>query len=179
MSSPKAPRATKAGHQHLHAVAVILILGASVSSFFLPKDDWQLTKEKLAANPNDFRQHLQLGQKLLANQQFDEAEKELLLAERINQVSPVPSSDQKVLGAQKETQLEELWQEKHTHDPRDIQQLIVAWEKIIQEKPNYPDAYLQLAVLYLNSGNSQKASESIQKALELDPNNQEAQQLMK
>lgn len=177
MYAPKAPRANRPGHKHINLAAVILITGAALGSFFLPKDDWQLIKEKLIANPDDFQLHVQLAEKLLADRRFDEAEKELLLAQEIGQTDRSSSPNQKVLGLQSQSRLEELWQEKHYNDPKDVQQLIVSWEKIVEEKPNYPDAYLQLTLLYLKSDNSQKASENLKKALDLDPGNQEAKQL--
>ncbi len=168
MYAPKAPRANRPGHKHINLVAVILITGATLGSFFLPKDDWQLIKERLIANPNDFQLHLQLAEKLLADRRFNEAEEELLY---------VSSPNQKVLGLQSQSKLEELWQEKHYNDPKDIRRLIAAWEKIVEKEPNYPDAYLQLTLLYLKSGNSQKTSENLKKVLDLDPSSQEAKQL--
>lgn len=46
---------------------------------------------------------------------------------------------------------------------------IVYWEKIIQTKPNYRDGYIQLAALYLQEGNLEKAKAMVVKAKNIDP----------
>ena len=108
-----------------------------------------------------------MAETLLANNQFEEAEKVLLLAE-----SQVKQTNGQILGKQTNLKLEELWQKKFYSDPNDIEKLIMAWEKIIEEKPGYRDGYLQLAYLYYQLYENEKT-----KAIELDPNYQPARAL--
>ncbi len=44
------------------------------------------------------------------------------------------------------------------------------WEKLIAFSPTYRDGYLQLAVIYYQLGDADKAHEYISKVYELDPN---------
>jgi tetratricopeptide (TPR) repeat protein len=50
-------------------------------------------------------------------------------------------------------------------------QEIVNWEKIIAEKPDFRDGWLQLAAAYAEAGNKEKAQEALNQAKNLDPNN--------
>ena len=179
MSAPKAPRANKLGHKHINLVVVILIAGATLVSFFLPKDDWQLLKAQLITHPADFESHILLAEKLLDDRRFEEAEKELLLASKIERRQQKFYSNQKVLGEQAQGKFEKLWQKKHYNDPDDIQKLIVGWEKILSEKPDYSDGWVELAYLNYKIYQSDKAKECLQKALELDPNYEPARELKK
>ncbi len=52
----------------------------------------------------------------------------------------------------------------------DINEEIKYWEKIIEESPTYRDAYVQLAIGYMQLGIKPKAQEFLQRALEVDPN---------
>lgn len=177
MYAPKAPRASRPGHKHTNLAAVILITGVTLVSFFLPKDEWQLLKDKLIAQPNDFQSHILLAEKLLDDRRFEEAEKELLLASKIKQSQQTSSSNQKVLGEQTQSKLEKLWQKKHYNDPVDIQKLIAAWEKIVAEKPNYADGWFELAYLNYKIYQNDKAKKYLQKALVLNPNHEPARKL--
>jgi len=110
--------------------------------------------------------------KLLTNNQFKEAERALLLAQqrgstgqRVNELQ-----SNTIFGKEVNSKLEELWQKKLYSDPENIKKLIIAWEKIIDEKPNYRDGYLQLAYLYYKLYKNEKAKEYLQKAIKLDPN---------
>lgn len=147
--------------------AVVLILIITLASFFLPKDEFQLIKEKLVKNPNDFSAHLELAEKFLENNQILEAENELKLADQIQ------NTQYSILNTK------ELWQKKHYSDPNDIKKLIPAWEKIITEKPDFRDGWLQLAYLYYKIFENAKAKDYLQKALALDPNFEPARELEK
>lgn len=59
------------------------------------------------------------------------------------------------------------------------QQLITDWEKIVKLYPNYRDGWLQLAVRYNQVGDKEKALNALEKAREIDPNNETVKSLEK
>lgn len=65
----------------------------------------------------------------------------------------------KVLGLQIERKKEE--------------EVILKWEQLLAERPQYRDGWIQLGNLYYKIGDLQKAKETIQKVKQLDPNNEE------
>jgi len=65
---------------------------------------------------------------------------------------------QKVLGLQTQIKAE--------------QQTLMAWEQILQERPDYRDGWLQLSALYLKMGDKIKAKEALLRAKAIDPNNE-------
>lgn len=167
-------------------VALIIVL--SLISLISPKNNFQRIKEELIKNPNDFEAHLQLAEKFLGNNQFEEAEKALLLAQKIQQTTnpglaeaePRAGNKQQsgnILGEKSNVKLEELWEGKHYSDPEDIRQLIAAWERILEEKPDYRDGWLQLTILHYKLYEDEKARECLAKALDLDPNFEVAREL--
>ncbi len=143
------------------ALVVFLLLG----SFFLPQDSFQKAKSQLLRNPTDFQAQIALAEGLLANNQIEEAEKVLLLAQ-----SQISQNSEQVLGKQTNPGLEELWLRKIYADPGEIRKLISAWEKVAEEKPSYRDVYLQLAYFYYLLYENGKAQDCLEKAVELDPN---------
>jgi len=147
---------------------VILVGGVVLGSFFLPKDNFQILKEKLAKEPDSIESHLQLAELFLEANQFEKAEKELLTIQMLQQLNSQKIEQSKVLGINSAT--EKLWQKKHYSTPGDIQKLINYWEEILKKYPNYRDGYLQLAYLYYKVYKDNKAKENLAKALELDPN---------
>jgi tetratricopeptide (TPR) repeat protein len=173
---PVAARASKWGAPS--GVALVILI--TLTSLFLSKNEFQLIKEKLAKFPNDFEAHLVLAEKFLENNQLEEAERSLLLAQKLQfPISNFQFPNNSVLGEKSDTKLNELWQQKHYSDPKDIRRLISGWEKIVEEKPNYRDGYLQLAILHYKLYENEKAKEYLDKALEIDPNYQPAQELEK
>ena len=171
-SKPLAARANRWGGPTGIALFIFLLIG----SFLYPQNEIQILKIRLLRNNNDLKTHLALAEQLLANNQFEEAEEALQLAQNL-QVKNSPNS--KVLGETTNSQIQALWQEKHYADPQDIKKLITLWEKIVAEKSNYRDGYLQLALLNYKIYENQKALESLKKALEIDPNFAEARKLEK
>ncbi|KPJ71036.1 hypothetical protein AMJ51_00295 [Microgenomates bacterium DG_75] len=167
-------RAARAARRWGAPAGVVLVIFLLIGSFLIPKNPFQQAKENLLSNPNDFQAQIILAEAFLANNQFEEAEKALLLAE-----SQIYQSTSQVLGEQTNPQLDELWQKKHYSDPNDIKRLIVAWGKLIEEKPDYRDAYLQLAYLHYKLYENEEAKEYLEKALELDPNFKPAKELEK
>lgn len=178
LSEHRAARATRRWGAPAGVALVVLLL---IGSFFIPKNRFQQAKQNLLKNPNDFQAQITLAEELLVNNQFKEAERALLLAEQISQSTNqlINQSTNSVLGEQADTKLEELWQRKYYSNPEDIKRLITAWEKIIEEKPNYRDGYLQLAYLHYKVYENKKAKEYLEKAIELDPNYEPTRELEK
>jgi len=46
------------------------------------------------------------------------------------------------------------------------------WEQILIERPDYRDGWIQLAAIYNQLGNKDKAKEALKNAKNIDPNNQ-------
>jgi tetratricopeptide (TPR) repeat protein len=151
-----------------------------ISFFFLPKDKFQLAKERLIKNPNDFEAHLILAEEYLENNQIEEAEKELLLAQE-NYKSQTITDElaSQVLGDESGLKWKALWQKKQTVKPEDLRELIKRWEEIVAEKPDYRDGYLQLAFLHYKLFENEKVKEYLEKALAIDPNFEVTRELEK
>lgn len=173
------PRSARASRYGAPAGVALIILLISLS-LFLPKDQLQQAKERLARNSDDFEAHLILAEAYLKDNQLEAAERELLIAQQIQQsgyqTTPQPKTG--ILGITTST-FSQLWQRKMASNPEDIRRLIEYWEKIVAEKPDYRDGYLQLAILHYKLYENEKAKEYLQKALELDPNFQPARELEK
>lgn len=155
---------TKKVKQWQYPIGAGFVFLIAVSFFIYPKSQLQITKEKLAKNQNDYHAHLELAEKLLENSQFEKAEEELAWLK-----SP-PKRGGQVLGEKTDFNIENLWQKKYFSNLSDIQRLAGVFEKIIAEKPQYRDGYLQLAFLYYQLYQKDLAEEYLQKALEIDPN---------
>jgi radical SAM superfamily enzyme with C-terminal helix-hairpin-helix motif len=56
---------------------------------------------------------------------------------------------------------------------------VASWQKIVEEKPEYPDAYLMIAILAYNDHNCQLAQSYISNASRLDPISQKIQEAKK
>jgi len=52
------------------------------------------------------------------------------------------------------------------------QKMAFDWEQILAERPDYRDGWIQLAAVYYQLGDRQKAKEALKKAKSLDPNNE-------
>ncbi|MFZ5365802.1 MAG: tetratricopeptide repeat protein [Patescibacteria group bacterium] len=154
---------------------VALILFLILYSFFLPKDKFQLARERVLKNPNDLEAHLILAEEFLKNNELDKAEKELLAAQQIQQSSNLTIEQSRVLGLS--SRLEELYLKYQEENPQELKKLIEKWEKIVSETPSFRDGYLKLSLYYFKLGQTEKAQENLQKALELDPNYEETRKL--
>lgn len=51
------------------------------------------------------------------------------------------------------------------------QEEISQWEQIVSEKPDYRDGWLQVANLYYQNNEKQKAKDALQMVKQIDPNN--------
>ncbi len=153
------------------SIGVILFLLIIICSFFYPQSEIQRIKLQLLINPFNFDNHLILAKKFIDNHQFIEAERTLLLAEKIANSRLLKDNLKKEnIKEEKLISLQELWQEKNMADPQDIKKLITSWEKIIAVKPDYRDGYLQLAFLNYKIYQTEKALFYLNKALEIDSN---------
>ena len=152
-------------------IGILLFLFIIFVSLFYPQSEIQRIKSQLIRNPFNFDNHLTLAKKFIENHQFAEAERTLLLAEKIaNSRFLKDNLKKETIQEEKLIKLEGLWQEKNMADPKDIQRLIASWEKIIAVKPDYRDGYLQLAFLNYKINQTEKALLNLNKALELDSN---------
>lgn len=168
VSKPMAARI----RQNIHLISVSLFLLLLIISFLYPFSPSQKIKQQLLANPDDFENHLQLAEIFLQNHQFKQAGKTLLLAQEIKKQRPD-------LVKQTDLSLEKLWQEKQENDPQDIKKLIILWEEIVTQKPDYRDGFLQLAILNYKIFENEKAGKFLKKALIVDPNFPPAEELKK
>ncbi|HUS52312.1 MAG TPA: hypothetical protein VMX77_02495 [Candidatus Bathyarchaeia archaeon] len=171
-------RAARAVGRFGAPAGVALIAFLIFYSLFLPKSRFQLAKERLVKNPQDFEAHLVLAEEYLGNNQVEQAEKELLLAQRTSQTKATLNQENSlVLGEESNLKWEALWQRKVQANPEDIKKLIIYWERITAEKENYRDAYLQLALLHYQLFENKKAQEYLDQVLELDPNFEPARKI--
>jgi tetratricopeptide (TPR) repeat protein len=161
-------------------LGTLLFLLIIITSFLFPQNEAQNIKLQLLINPFNFNNHLALAEKFLENHQFIEAEKSLLLAEQIVSLRFLSNNLGKgTIKEEKLASLKKIWQIKNLTDPKDIQKLIVSWEKIIIAKPNYRDGYLQLAFLNYKIYQTEKALFYLDKALIIDPNFEVSRRLKK
>jgi len=161
-------------------LGTLLFLLIIITSFLFPQNEAQNIKLQLLINPFNFNNHLALAEKFLENHQFIEAEKSLLLAEQIVSLRFLSNNLGKgTIKEEKLASLKKIWQIKNLTDPKDIQKLIVSWEKIIIAKPNYRDGYLQLAFLNYKIYQTEKALFYLDKTLIIDPNFEVSRRLKK
>lgn len=143
------------------AAGCLLISILITNFFFRPKRPLQIA---LSQNSRDLETNLKMADFLLSQNKFLEAEKALKISQQLE-------VEGKFLGKNEiNEQLTTLWQKKHLTDPKDISLMIGQWEKIVKQKPNYRDGYVQLSLLYLSLRQKSEALENIQKAYLLDPN---------
>lgn len=152
------------------SVKILTLISVSLGVFFLvlavrflpeiPTSNPSLfdqQKKEVLKNPFRPEPHFQLAQLYLENNNLESAKKELLLALNLD------PDYQKAKDLEKEIENQEK-------GPQRIKAEIQEWEKVLEEKPDYRDAYLQIAVLNWQIYKETEAREAVNKALELDPN---------
>lgn len=172
------PLAARAIGRYGAPAGVALFLLITIYSFFLPKDQFQLAKERILKNPNDLEAHLILAEEFLKNNQLEETERELVIAQKLqsnNQQYGNIANETRVLGFS--SRVDELWLKWREENPQEIRKMIADWEKFVSENPTYRDGYLRLALYYSKLGQTEKARENLNHALELDPNYEPAKEL--
>lgn len=162
------PLAARAIGRYGAPAGVTLFLLITIYSFFLPKDQFQLAKERILKNPNDLEAHLVLAEEFLKNNQLNETERELLTAQKLQKSNNVAMQQSKVLGFS--SKLETLWSRWQEENPQELKKLIAKWEKFVEENPTYRDGYLRLALYYFKLGENDKVEANLNQALKLDPN---------
>jgi len=137
------------------------------SSLFPENERLSQAKKEVLNSPLDAKTHLGLARVYLDMRSLEAAEKELSLAKGLTSIE---SSD---LKSAKEAL------EKAKEKPEKIRQEISFWEKVVKEKPDYRDAYFQLAVLNYQLSQKGATVKYLRKTLELDPNFEPAKKLEK
>lgn len=135
----------------------------------LPADFLTFERAKLAVmlSPKDLGSRLLLVQEYLKRGDMEAVERELLLAQDLVEKNPHSPGSSSVLG----TSLSPLKiLEKIRNEPLKIRNEISFWEKVVVDKPDYRDAYLQLAILNYQIYEKEKAIGYLKKAQEIDPN---------
>jgi len=122
--------------------------------------------------PKDISIHLILAQEYLKRGDVEALERELLLSQEL--VEKNPPSTPSVLG-EALSPIKIL--EKIKNEPQRIGQEISYWENVVSQKPDYRDAYLQLAILNYRIYKNEKAKEYLKRAREIDPNYEPARGL--
>lgn len=120
-------------------------------SLFPEQETLTLLTRAILIQPFNPEPHRKLGEFLLRQGAIAQAQQELTLA--------------KDLGDSQAQQAYELQQ----RSLKQLQQQVEVWEKQVQTRPDYRDAYLQLALLYYQLGERAQARENIAKARQLDP----------
>lgn len=154
----------------------ILIAFLAINLFYrLPTDflNLQAAKTSVMLFPKDVSFHLLLVQEYLKRGNMSAVERELNIAQTLSTYYPLPTTNS-VLGLTLSPA--KIWT-KIKNEPQRIKSEIIFWEKIIADKPEYRDAYLQLALLHYQIYETNKAKEYLQKAKELDPNFEVIKQL--
>ncbi len=143
-----------------------------VSPGFLALEQAKLT---VMLSPQSLSPHLLLAQEYLKRGDLEGTERELLLAQTLATANRLGSNNS-VLAASL-SPLKVL--ERIKNEPQRVRGEIAFWEKVILDKPDYRDAYLQLALLNYQSYEKDKAKFYLGKAIELDPNFEPTKELQK
>ncbi len=125
----------------------------------------------LLSSPFSSASHMQFGQQLYALGSIPEATRELQLAGQIA-IFPRPFSllAPSVLGAQSAPKdILSLWE----HDQTSTLRSYAFWKTVIEQHPDYRDAYMTLAGICLRLDKPDEAIMYVQTAHNLDPNNEE------
>lgn len=120
--------------------------------------------------PNAIASHLDLAQLYWRIGLPARARQELILTQEI----PSESSQKAVLGASTQPlELLRAWEA----EPVQVATSYILWQHVAQEKPDYRDAYLVLSTLAYRLGRLSEAKMNLDRALLLDPNSTQGQQL--
>lgn len=135
----------------------LLIFSTLLLNLATGKDNFEKAKTNILDNPQSKKAHQSLGEILLKQNQLSQASIEFQLADNTLELKT----------------LEDIISE-----PQKILSQISHWEKIIAKFPNYRDAHIKLAILNLKIGRNSEAKSNIEKALEIDSNNEVARKLL-
>lgn len=157
---------------HLPLFILWLVCLIILLNYLWPKNKLEQTKIALAHWPLSAEQHLKMSQVFFETGDLDKTKTELNQAKYLYQLTQWLD-----WGGKLKIRLDK--QEKFINQPAEIKKQINYWEEIINDKPNFRDAYLYLTFLYYQNWQEKEAQEAWQKAFYLDPNNQIVQDLGK
>lgn len=131
---------------------LIILLG----NLLQPQSQFDIVKGNVLNNPNDPEAHAFLAQQFLVTNQFAQAQTEAQL-----------------------TNNEELLQKIQdiNRQPEEVRDETTRLQEIMNQLPNYRDGYLRLAILNWKLYRPFVAQKYLQKALEIDPNNEMARKI--
>ena len=138
------------------------------SSFFPENEGLAKARRRVLNSPFNPEVHANLAEIYLETGDLEKAERELFLANRLSVSTSSPGLERATISLNKAKER-----------PEKICQEISFWEEVIKEKPDYRDAYFQLAILYYQINQKEETAKYLQKALELDPNFRPAKKLEK
>jgi len=143
-------------------VILLLILGIQINGFLLPKSEFEKAKIGIVKHPDNLEAHLDLTEELIKNNRFKatEYEAEIIFSLQQNNLFQDKQS----------AQFKKLILVKQENNPPDLKNLIQKWQKILQERPNYRDGWLKLAVYLTKLKMNNEALKALNNAKKLDPN---------
>ncbi len=163
---------THISRKYYRIIAVTILIVLSIYSLITFFPNIQLLREfnqiriDLIKDPSNPLLHIKMAEIFKQANDLEKAKEEYFLALR-NSKNPTDIKQA----------LEEI--KNLQEEPVKIKQQIQDWEKVVQEKPGYRDAYFQLAVLNWQIYENKEALSSLNKTLELDPNFEPAKELRK
>lgn len=152
-------------------------LVVNMASYFLPKNKFRIAQEQILDNPLNLEAHLILAEEFLKNNQIEEAQNELLVAQEITNNEKAGPQSPSVLGAS--NIIETIKNRLAENSRKETEKQIIRWRQIVADNLEYRDGYLRLAIYYFKVGDDQKAKENLQTALKIDPNFEPAKILEK
>ncbi len=129
------------------------------NQFFPTNKEYVLLKLATLKNTSDPLPYFQLGLYLKQNGLTSQAEENF-------QIAHLLAKQKSVLGEQTQNVLtyQNLCQKQQKLNTE-----ITYWQKVLEEKPNFRDGYLQLGFLLYQLGEREKAKEAFTQALKIDP----------
>lgn len=118
---------------------------------------FDIAKRNVLERPADPKPHIFLAQQFFVTNQFREAE-----------IEAKSANNQDLL-----QQIREI-----KNQPEEVREKIFNLQKIVDQLPNYRDAYIELAILHWELYRPFDAQKHLEKALEIDPNNEVANKIL-
>ena len=131
--------------QELQIIFPFFLLVILFFNILIPKSQFDQAKET--------KNHLFLAQQLFVTNQFVPAEKEAMLANDLELLRKIQNIK---------------------NQPDEVERQILFWQKVVDQFPNYRDAYIKLAILNWKLYRPFDARKYLDKALEIDPNDKVA-----
>jgi tetratricopeptide (TPR) repeat protein len=159
-------------------IALIILLSffsLSLSTSFLPKNQFDTAKEAILKNPEDIQAHLVLAEEFLNRNRLDQSLNELVLVDNLYQQIAINNQETRVLGIS--SVLNDLWNRWRENNKGELEKLVAKWRGIVADNLDYRDGYLRLAIYYFRLGDDKNAKENLNIALKLDPNFEPAKSL--